>query len=184
VYFCNKSVRSGVEKERVSSDHIFSALDDALPVFGKPPLTVLCTAFHAEDSWVIFGGTSAGSVVVWDMRRPGKAVEQHALHDGPVLALTVAGSHVTGFELLSSGSDGCVRRSRLRGSASSYGARGAPGGDAYLETTPALRPVAADAPLNGCAYLTSERQRREGRGDGFVCAASAAGVVEWAVVWR
>jgi hypothetical protein len=171
--------------ERVSGDHIFSALASTKdrPAACSPPLTVLCTAFHPEDSWVIFGGTSAGTIVAWDMRRPGGAVEQHSLHSGPVLALSVAGSHATGFELLSSGDDGCVKRSRLHSSASSYGARYGDDGDAYLEVNAAPAIIAA-APVTGCTFLTSEKQRRDGRGEGFVLASSEAGAVEWAVEWR
>lgn len=117
------------------------------------------------------------------MRRPGGAVEQHSVHSGPVLSLSVAGGHAAGFELLSSGDDGCVKRSRLHSSASSYGARHGDDGDSYLEVLAAPAIVAA-APVTGCAFLTSEKQRREGRGEGFVLASSAAGAVDWAVEWR
>jgi hypothetical protein len=180
----------------IGSDHVFSAADASARgggAGGGAPLTVLCTAFHAEDPWVIFGGTSTGAVVAWDMRRPGAPVARLAgLHAGPVLSLAVGGSAATGFELLSAGDDGTARRSALRASAHS-GARGGAAdaaGSVFALAAGSERgggaaaAVDADAPLAATAWLTSSAQRTAGRGEGVVVAASASGALEWAVAYR
>jgi hypothetical protein len=162
----------------------------------------MSVAFHAEDSYIMFGGTASGSVVAWDMRQRASIGDvSEALknaHNGPVLALTVGGSASRGFDLFSSGDDGVVRRTALRGNdqqgislftssgvGGGVGSGGGGGGSASSSSVFADAGediIISDSAFTGCAWLTSAKQREYGRGDGVLIASGATGALEWASV--
>ena len=139
------------------------------------------TSVSLGDDWLVFGGTEAGGVVTWDRRmgqdvaawhdgasvqhwRPREGGHLPSLHAGPVWALSGESG-----DLFSAGDDGCVRRVGLAGAHA----------DGALEAATVLH---AEAPLRALAWLTSNRQRQAGLGEGVLAAASESGGVEWAVV--
>jgi hypothetical protein len=160
----------------------------------QPPLippTITSVAFHAEDSYILFGGTAAGSVIAWDMRRQGATGDiSEALldqHNGPILSLAMGGLASRGLDLFSAGDDGVVRRVPLRSSdqhaaifsagAGEVDARAAAGVSVFAYDGEDV--VVSDVGVTGCAWLTSPQQRNFGRGDGVLVASGASGALDW-----
>jgi len=149
---------------------------------GAPRAAVTAVAFHAEDSYVMFGGAAGGAVVAWDVRREAPLAEARAAHAGPVLALAVGGSAAAGFDLYSAGDDGAARRRTLAGGVGGGGGGGNCEPPSAFDASGDELAAASDAALTGIAWLSTAEQRTQGRGDGVLVASAANGAVEWATV--
>ncbi len=130
-------------------------------------------------------------------------------HVGPLHALAVTAKGSRGLHsLLSAGDDGHVVCRSMARQGSSSSRRGLGGGESGLfagfsgatgagssSSSSAVAPVErasafsaegtqsvlhADTPLNGVAFLCSEKQAQRGRGEGFVVATSQLGSLEYA----